>query len=113
MRLPCLIRPGFTADVRRRPPDAGRSPSWICWNARTRPRLAAAPPQCRVVRMRHGCSVSADRVDDGDVHANLLLARLDGHGRRRRAESGTLREDRVGNRALIRDADHGTEMMAE
>src|SRR5260221_4781390 len=101
----------------------------MCWNARTKPRLAAAPPQGGVALMRHSRSVSVrsgarasdepprgrlgDRVDDGDLHADLLLAWLDGHGRRRRAVSGALREDRVGNRALVRDADHGTELTAE
>src|SRR5713101_4407509 len=112
----------------------------MCWNARTKPRLVAAPPQCGVALMRHSRSVSVlpgarasdepprgrfvlpgarasdepprgrfvlpgarasdepprgrlgDRVDDGDLHADLLLAWLDGHGRRRRAVSGALRE---------------------
>src|SRR6266851_4425316 len=113
----------------------------MCWNARTKPRLAAAPPQCGVARTRHGPTVSVlpgarasdepprgrsvlpgarasdepprgrlgNRVDDGDLHAHLLLAWLDGHGLRRRAVSGALREDRVGNRALVGDADHGAE----
>src|SRR5258708_2561333 len=74
--------------------------------------VTAMPPAVTklVISSRGGL---ADRVADGDLHAGLLLAWLAGPVPCRGRGGGAWREDRVGNRALVGDADHGAERTAE